>query len=179
MQYPTSPLPSQSWWILAIGGIVNIIFGLAALAWPGLTLAVLVWLFGIYAIIYGIVELVHMFGAQGANVPWWSRLLIGILSIIAGLAVLVWPGLTTIVLLFVIAVWAIAIGIVEIIGAFDTGQFLLAIAGVISVLFGLVLLANPVAGALTLVMVIGAFAIIRGILLLIAAVRAPTTPAAV
>ncbi|TAK33455.1 MAG: HdeD family acid-resistance protein [Chloroflexota bacterium] len=172
MQYPA--MESESWWVLAIGGVVNILFGLAALLWPGLTLVVFIWLFGIYAIVYGIVELVHMIRAIGAQSTWWTYLLVGIFSILAGVVVFAWPGMTTEVLAYAIAVWAIVIGLVEIVGAFSVGRFLLAVVGVVSVLFGFVLLSNPLAGALALVMVIGAFAIVRGIILLIEAVRAPT-----
>lgn len=165
------------WWILAVGGVINVIFGAAALLWPGLTLAVFIYLFGIYAIVLGIVELVNVFRTVGTQFPWWTHLLVGAISILAGVAALAWPGPTAIALLFIIAVWAVSIGIVEIAGAFVTNQLRLAIAGIIAVLFGFVLLANPTSGALALVMVIGVFAIVRGIVLLVEAVREPTTPA--
>ncbi len=179
MQVPTSQYPAaapQEWWLLAIAGIVNILFGIAALAWPGLTLFVLVWLFGIFAIIYGIVELVNVFRAMGQRATWWTHLLVGVISIIAGIVVFAWPLITTVTLLYVIAIWAIVIGIVEIGGSLFTGQWFLAVAGLISVLFGFVLFANPLVGAVALVMVIGIFAIVRGILLIVEAIRAPAAP---
>lgn len=166
-------LPVESWWVLAIAGVISILFGLAALFWPGLTLLVLVWLFGVYALAYGFVELVNVFRAVGERRTWWTHLLIGLISIAAGIVVFAWPGITSLVLLFTIAFWAIAVGIAEVFAGLFQAQFGLLIVGVISILFGFVLLANPVAGALAFVFVIGVFAIVRGVLLLIAAVRAP------
>jgi len=165
-------------WTLATAGVLAILFGLAALIWPGLTLIILIALFGAYAIIDGIVALVAMLRAIGEHTTWWTHLARAVFSIAAGIVVFAWPGITTIALLYVIAFWALTIGVAEIVGAFATGQFLWAIAGTISVLFGIVLLANPLEGALALVTVIGVFAIIRGILLLVAAVRLPHAPAA-
>ncbi len=165
------------WWALAIAGVVSILFGLAALLWPGLTLAVFIYLFGIYAIVFGITELIHMFRTSEAHSLWWTHMLVGAISILAGLAALFWPGQTTVALLYIIAIWAVSVGVVEIAGAFLLNQLYLAISGMISVLFGFLLFANPGAGALALVIVIGVFAIVRGIMLLIAAVSGPTTHA--
>ncbi|TAK33451.1 MAG: HdeD family acid-resistance protein [Chloroflexota bacterium] len=175
MAYQTTA--RQNWWSLAGSGIVAILFGLAALLWPGLTLFVLVMLFAIYAIVAGILEFVAMFRAMGAGTTWWTHLVLGIVGVAAGVIAFAWPGITTFALLYIIAVWAIVQGVVEIAGSFTTGRFLLAVAGLISILFGFVLLANPLAGALALVLVIGVFAIVRGIVLLVEAVRAPAAPA--
>lgn len=163
----------ESWWILAVAGLFSILFGLAALFWPGLTLFVLVWLFGIYAIAYGFVELVNVFRAIGERTSWWTHLLIGLISLGAGVVVFAWPGITSLVLLFIIAFWAIGVGVSEVFAGLFQAQLGLLVAGVITSLFGFVLLANPVGGALALVFVIGIFAIVRGVLLLMAAVRAP------
>lgn len=165
----------ENTWVLAAGGVIAILFGLAALLWPGLTLFALVTLFAIYAIVAGVVEFVAMFRAMGRHTVWWTHLLLGIAGVAAGLIAFAWPGMTSFLLLYIIAVWAIVIGVVEIAGAFTTGRFWLVVTGLISVLFGFVLLANPFSGALALVMVIGVFAIVRGIVLLVQAVRAPET----
>ncbi len=164
----------EPWWVLAVAGIVSILFGLAALAWPGMTLVVLVWLYGFYALIYGIVELVAVFRAIGARTTWWTHLLVGAVSVLAGLYVLASPGVSSVVLLFVIAIWAIVLGVVEVVAGIGQAQLLLLVTGVISILFGFVLFTNPVGGALALVWVIGVFAIVRGIVLLFGAFRAPT-----
>ncbi len=173
MRYPTTT-PGTEWWLLSFGGVVSILFGLALLFWPGISLIVLIWVFGIYAIIYGIVRLVGMFREIGANVTWWPSLLIGVVSVFAGIAVFAWPLITLLVVIFIIAVWAIALGIVEIVGGLGKGQWLLAIAGVVSIMLGFILLANPVLGVDIVVRVIGAFAIVSGILQIIEGTRIPT-----
>jgi uncharacterized membrane protein HdeD (DUF308 family) len=161
----------ETWWILAIGGIVSILFGVAAVFWPGITLMTLVWLFGVYAIAYGLVELANMFRSGDA---WWVHLLVGLISLGAGVIVLAWPGITSLVLLYAIAFWAVGVGIAEVLAGLFQAQLGLLVAGVISILFGILLLANPVGGALALIFVIGIFAIVRGILLLVAAIKTPT-----
>lgn len=163
----------EYWWVYAVAGVASILFGLAAIFWPGLTLVVLVLLYGAYAVVDGIARLIGMFRAIGAHQTWWPQLVIGLISIAAGLFVLFYPGISAILLLYVIAFWAIAIGLLEIVASLTTGQFLLLITGVLSIVFGLILLGNPIAGVLALVLVIGVFAIVRGVLLLIQAVRAP------
>ena len=175
MQYAS--VPERYWWAAAVVGVVSILFGLAALFWPALALFTLVVLFGVYAIVSGIVEFVAMFRAIGQHKTWWTHLVLGLLSVGAGILVFAYPGITTFALMWIIAIWALAIGLTEIIAAFMTGQFMLAVSGLISVLFGLVLFANPGAGALALVLVIGIFAIIRGSVLLVHAIRAPSAPA--
>ncbi len=134
---------------------------------------VLVWLYGAYALVYGIVQLIGMFRAIGAHTVWWTHLLIGVVSIAAGVYVLFYPLISTLVLAMVIAIWAVVVGIVEVVGGVVHARFLTVIAGVISILFGFVLFGNPVAGALALIWVIGLFAIVRGIVLLVGAFRAP------
>ncbi len=164
---------NRYWWMLGISGVVAILFGLMALLWPGLTLSVFIMLFGAYALVYGIVRLVAMFRAMGGGETWWTHLVVGLLSIAAGLFVFAYPGVTAATLVYVIAFWAIAVGIVEIVAAFLLNMLNLAITGLLSVLFGLLLVSDPSRGALALVMVIGIFAIVRGIVELILAIRAP------
>lgn len=164
---------NQPWWVLAVAGAVSVLFGLAAFFWPGITILVLVWLYGAYALVYGIAQLVGMFRAIGQGATWWTHLLVGLISIAAGIFALAYPLMSTVLLLFVIAFWAIAIGLVEMVSGLAQAQFLLLVVGLVSILFGLLLLSNPGVGALALVWTIGAFSIVRGVLLLVGAVRAP------
>ncbi|MBI4322034.1 MAG: HdeD family acid-resistance protein [Chloroflexi bacterium] len=173
--YPISRTQNL-WWVLALAGVVSILFGLTALFWPGVTLAVFIYLFGIYAIVYGFVELGHMFRSTETT-AWWTHLLVGVLSILAGIAAFAWPGQTALMLLYIIAAWAISVGIVETVAAFFLNQLHLALGGLVSVLFGFVLLANPGVGALALIVVIGVFAIVRGIILIAASFMPSTAPA--
>lgn len=165
-----------SWWIFAIAGIIAILFGIAAIAWPSITLGILILLFGVYVIVDGVLQLFAMFRAFGEHTPWWPHLLIGLIDIAAGIIILAYPGMTAVFLLYVIAFWAIFAGVVEVIGGLTLPSFGLVLIGLLSTVFGFVLLGNPAAGALALVVVIGIFAIIRGILLLVYSIRAPSTP---
>lgn len=171
--------PREYWWVYAIAGVASILFGLAALLWPGVTVGILILLFGVFTLVDGIARIIGMFRAIGARQPWWPQLLLGLISVAAGVFILTYPGVTALVLLYVIAFWAIAIGLMEIVTSLFTAQFLLLIVGALTIVFGLILLGNPIAGVLALVTVIGIFAIVRGVILLIEAVRAPTgiTPA--
>ena len=155
---------AKHWWILLVRGLVAILFGLCAFIYPGLTLASLVLLYGAYCLADGIVAL---FGGVGG---FWRSLLLGIVGILAGLATFAYPGLTAIVLLYLIAGWAIVRGIFEIVIAIEfrkvlVGEWMLIVAGVVSILFGALLIMNPGAGALSVIWIIGGYALVFGALL--------------
>jgi uncharacterized membrane protein HdeD (DUF308 family) len=169
--------PTETWWVYAIMGVLSILFGLALIIWPALTVGVFIFLFGIYAVLFGIVSLIDMFRRMGAHQTWWPQLIIGLVGIGAGIYVFSNPTITALLLIYAIAFWAIAVGLMEIFASFATGKFLLLIVGALTIGFGFILLANPTAGALALALVIGVFSIIQGILLLFHAFSAPTTPA--
>ncbi len=167
----------QTWWVYAAAGVAAILFGLVALFFPGLTLALFILFFGIFAIVDGVINLIDMFRRIGERRTWWPQLVIGIVGIAAGLFVFAYPGITALILLYVIAFWAIFVGMLEIFASFATGQLLLFAVGLLSALFGFILLANPGRGALALVMVIGIFWIVRGIVLLVQSFTAPSAAA--
>jgi uncharacterized membrane protein HdeD (DUF308 family) len=179
MQNPTPTNPTAPtdyyWWLRAVSGVVAILFGLAALFWPGMTFMALLWLFGIYALVEGVVQLLAMFRANSSGRPWWTHLLMGLIYVAAGLAVFAWPGMTALILVYMIAFWAIVLGAMEIVAAFTTGpSFLLIALGVLTVIFGFILLANPAAGALAYITVIGVFAIVRGVVEIVGAFTSPS-----
>jgi uncharacterized membrane protein HdeD (DUF308 family) len=173
VQTDTTPQPSIS----VLAGIVAIGFGLIAILWPHITLALLVVIFGAFAVGYGVVSLVEMVNRMRRAETWWTSLIIGIVSIIAGLYVLTNVAVSTIILAWVIAVWALFVGIIEIVAAIATRQFLLLILGVVSVVFSFILLSHPTTGALALVFVIGIYAVVRGILVLLLAFRSSRSSA--
>ncbi len=167
---------TRNWWLLALRGLAAVIFGILAFIWPAMTLLVLVYLFGAYALANGILALVAAFRAPKGYPRFGSLIFDGIISIGAGVVAFARPGITALALLILIAIWAIATGIVEIVSAVRlrreiSHEWLLILAGIVSVLFGVVLLAQPGAGALVLVWWIGAFAIVFGILLVSLAFR--------
>jgi uncharacterized membrane protein HdeD (DUF308 family) len=165
-------LVARSWWAILIRGIAAILFGILALILPRLTLLVLVALFGAYALVDGIFAIaaaVRGFERRRGN-SWWL-LVEGIAGIIAGLVAFFWPGITALVLLYIIAGWAIVTGILEIVQAVEMrrvirNEWLLILSGVASVIFGILLFLFPGAGALTVVWLIGIYAIVFGALLI-------------
>jgi uncharacterized membrane protein HdeD (DUF308 family) len=165
----------QYWLSLLIRGIIAVLFGLAAILWPGLTVLLLVALFGVYAFIDGVVDVVAAFRESKTVPHWWLLLLEGLVGIIIGIVAFFWPSITALILLYLVAVWAIVTGIFEIGAVFSKDnrplgmEWTLGAAGVISILLGIFLFLNPRGGLLGLVWAVGIYAIIFGILLLIRA----------
>lgn len=147
-------------------GVLAILFGLIAFLVPGITLASLIIVFGVWALLDGIFALYAAVSGQGDQ-KWWALLLRGIFGILAAGIAFFWPGITAVALVLVIGVWAIVSGIVEIVSAIRLRkqiqrEWLLALAGVLSIIVGLLLVANPAAGALALLWVIAVYAIVLG-----------------
>src|SRR5207302_6637405 len=160
---------ARHWWVIGLRGLAAIVFGILAFAWPGMTLAVLVLLFGAYALVDGVLTLLAAFRGDAQHRV--AMLIEGVISVLAGLAAFAWPGLTALVLLYIIAFWAIVTGVLEIFAAIRlrraiSNELGLIIGGVLSVAFGVVLFLAPGTGALAVVFLIGAYAIVFGIALL-------------
>jgi uncharacterized membrane protein HdeD (DUF308 family) len=176
---PTRPLLhalAKNWWLLLLRGIAAIIFGVLAFIWPGLTLLVLVILYGAYALVDGVLSLAAAVMGRGGPVPTWWLVVVGLLGIAAGILTFVWPGITALVLILFIGAWALVTGIFEIIGAIRLrkeidDEWMLILSGVLSVLFGLGVMILPGAGALALIWVIAIYAIIFGVLMIALALR--------
>jgi uncharacterized membrane protein HdeD (DUF308 family) len=166
-------LLSRFWWTLVLRGVLAVGFGLAALAWPGITLRVLVWLYGFYAVVDGLVALAALLvrGRLASGRRGWL-IFEGVVGIAAGLAAFIWPAITALVLLYLIAAWLVVTGLLEVAAAVILrrelrGEWLLALAGILSVAFGAFLALRPGEGAITLVTTIGLFAIVFGVALLV------------
>ena len=171
--FPVGGLPllrslAENWWLLLLRGISAVAFGVLAIIWPGITLLVLAYLYAAYALVDGIFALgAAIFGHTGSMVPRWWLAVIGVIGIVTGLLAFAWPGLTALVLLLLIASWAIIIGVLEIVGAIHLrkeieGERWLIISGVLSIAFGVILFVQPGAGALALIWVIALYAILTG-----------------
>ena len=176
--HPSAPVPTRpmlhalakNWWLVLLRGIAGIVFGILAFVWPGLTLAVLILLYGAYALVDGVFALIAAFSGGAKPVPTWWLIVVGLCGIAAGLITFFWPGVTALVLIVFIGAWSIAHGIFEIIGAIKLrkeidNEWWLILAGALSVIFGVIVLAAPGAGALALVWLIGAYSLVFGILL--------------
>lgn len=165
-----------NWWLLALRGLVAVLFGVLAFVWPGATLITLVWLFGAFALVNGLLSLILAAKAPKGYPRIGSLILGGLLGILAGLLTFVMPGITALGLLMLIAAWAIVTGIMEVVAAIRlrkiiANEWLLILAGIASVAFGVILFLQPAAGALALIWWIGAWALIFGILLIVLAFR--------
>jgi uncharacterized membrane protein HdeD (DUF308 family) len=173
---PALPAETGHWWALALRGIIAILFGLAAFLRPGIALEALILLFGAYALVDGVFSIVGVFGGTRGGTPRWLLFLEGVVSILAGLIALIFPGLTAIALLYLVAAWAVVTGIAEIATAIRLrqeirGEWALILGGLISVLFGLILAVLPAVGILSLIWLVGAYAVAFGVLLLITALQ--------
>jgi uncharacterized membrane protein HdeD (DUF308 family) len=168
-----SPL-SRGWWILALRGASALLFGVAALMWPRVTLGVFVLGFGTYALVDGLAALVQWIGA--AERPWQGTPLFleGAVSVGLGIVAWGWPFAISPVLLYWIAIWGILTGLLELLAALwllrePTAQWLFGLAGVSSILLGMVLMLLPRAGAEEIVRLVGLYAVTFGVLTLGAA----------
>lgn len=156
----------RNWWLVALRGVFSLLFGILAFAWPGITIAALVTLFGAYALVDGVTGLIDGVRSRSG----WS-VVAGILGILAGILTFIWPGITAVTLLFLIAIWAIVTGVFELLAAWRlrkqiSWEWLLALGGIASIALGVVLLVRPALGALTVVWIIASYAVTFGVLLI-------------
>ena len=166
----------RNWWAVALRGVVSILFGLAAFALPGITLAALVMLFGAYAILDGIFAIVAAVRAAERHERWSMMVLEGAGSLLAGVLTFAWPAITAVVLYYLIALWALVTGILKIASAIHlrrhvAGEVTHGLNGIVSVLFGVLLIVLPGVGLLAVVWGIAAYALFRGAMLVALAVR--------
>ena len=155
------------WKTTALRGVMAIAFAVVILIWPDIGLTTLIALFGAYALVSGVTTIAGVVSSPfGGNRRAWL-VFEGVLSIMVGVAVFVWPDLSALGLLYAIAAWAIALGIFEMSLAFAVPlsggrSLLLALSGILSVTFGVVMFAHPGAGAVALLALVAAFALVTG-----------------
>jgi len=171
----------RHWWVPVLRGIAAIIFGIMAFVYPGLTVAVLVLLFGAWVLVDGIFRVIGAIGHRSSDPDWGWQLVIGILGIIIGFLTFHAPAITALALVIYIAAWALMIGATEIIAAIKLrheikGEWFLILMGIVSIIFAIMLLWNPLPGALALVWLIGSYAIVFGVLGIIFGFRLKSLP---
>jgi uncharacterized membrane protein HdeD (DUF308 family) len=162
--------------LLLVRGIVGVVIGIVAFAWPGVTIAALVVIFGAYAIIDGLTNLMLGLTGRARHGRAWVHALQGIVGIAAGVMTFVWPAVTALVLILFIASWAIVTGIIEVAAAIKlrkeiSGEWLLALSGILSIAFGVLVIAFPFAGAVGISWVLGTYAMIGGVILIALGVK--------
>lgn len=166
---------AQNWWAIALRGIFGIVFGLIALFLPGVTMLSLVLVFAAYMLVDGILAIVSAVRAIRKNERWGLLAFQGALSIFTGIAAAIWPAITVVAFVILVAAWALVSGLLMTAAGFqlnlDYGRWWLVLGGIASLLLGVVLLISPLMGAVVLTWWIGAYALVFGISLLILAFR--------
>ena len=161
---------ARNWWALALRGVLGMLFGVFTFVAPAAALAALVLLFGAYALVDGVFNIVAALRDARGDRGWWALLLSGVAGVVAGLVAFAAPAFTALVLLYMIAAWALVTGALEIATAIRlrrhiTGEWLMALNGALSIVFGGLVMVAPVVGALALVLLVGAYAFVSGLLL--------------
>ena len=172
-----SQILSQYWWMILLRGAIWVLFGIALFVQPGISLLALTLFFGAFVLIDGIGNIVTAVGGRKTHDHWWVLLLIGLCGVGVGVLTFYSPGLTALALLFYIAIWAIATGLLAIVAAIRLrkeieGEFWMILSGLASVTFGVLAIARPGAGVLSILWLLGAYALVFGVVLILFAFRA-------
>ncbi len=151
---------------LILLGILAVVAGIVAIAWPGVTILALVIVFAVYAFMDAGLHGARAFSSRGAG-PVAGHLLLGLIDLAAGVVALVWPGPTALVLVIVVASWALVGGVAEFFAGFQSGESgdtraLFILSGLVSFAFGVLLFARPGVGAVTLALLFGLYSLIYG-----------------
>jgi uncharacterized membrane protein HdeD (DUF308 family) len=167
---------ARNWWALALRGVLAIVIGLIAFRWPGVFVAWLVLLFGVYAIVDGVFAIIAGIRAAERHERWWPFALEGLLDIVAGIIAFLLPVAAAFALLYLVSAWSIVSGVFRITAAIRLrkqieGEWLLILNGILSVAFGIVIFTFPVVGLVTVAWIIGIYAIIFGVILLALGLR--------
>ncbi len=170
-------LYQRTWWSLLARGIAAVVFGILAIFWPDRVLEVLVKILGIFVLVVGIVFTVGAVAHRGPDRHWIRHLIPGIMGIVVGIITVAWPQITTVFLVYLIALWALIHGIGEIHAAMRlrrdiAGEWIPLIIGVASIVIGVILMFAPLMAGAMIMWLVGLFVLILGILWLIMAFRA-------
>lgn len=166
---------ANNWWAVALRGIVAILFGIAAFAMPAVTMLSLVVVFAAFSFVDGVFGIIMSVRGARKGERWIWLLLSGILGIVASAVAVLWPGITVLAFVILVAAWALVSGTFMLISAFrlkvDHGRVWLVIGGVASIIFGILLVISPFIGALVLTFWTGAHALVLGATLLVLAYK--------
>jgi uncharacterized membrane protein HdeD (DUF308 family) len=166
---------ADNWWAVAIRGVLGILFGITALLMPAATMLALVLFFAAYSLVDGVFSVVMAVRGARKGESWGLLLLNGLLGIAIGIAAALWPGITVLAFVFMIAAWALVSGGLILGSAFGLnvshGRWLLVFGGIVSLIYGVLLFISPLIGALVLTWWVGAQAMVFGVILLVLAFR--------
>ena len=168
-----SEVLAQRWWAVGLRGILAIIFGLLCLLTPGIAVGALVLLFAAYMLIDGVFAILSGIRAARSGESWGLLILEGVVDLAAGAIAIIWPAITLVALVWIVAIWAIVSGALMLAAAvslnLDYGRWWLALGGIASLVLGILLIIEPLIGAVVLTLWIGAYALVFGAFLLVLA----------
>ena len=168
-----SEVLAQRWWAVGLRGILAIIFGLLCLLTPGIAVGALVLLFAAYMLIDGVFAILSGIRAARSGESWGLLILEGVVDLAAGAIAIIWPAITLVALVWIVAIWAIVSGALMLAAAvslnLDYGRWWLALGGIASLVLGILLIIEPLIGAVVLTLWIGAYALVFGVFLLVLA----------
>ena len=169
---PAAETLIQNWWLFTLRGVLGIIFGILALIFPGPTILSLVLLFSAYMLVDGIFGIISAVRAIRRKEDRWGLLIFeGLLSVATGILAFLWPGLTVVAFVWLIAAWAIVSGGLMTAAGFrlniEHGRWWLVLGGLLSVAYGVLLIITPLIGAVVLTWWLGAYALVFGVALVI------------
>ena len=163
------------WPLMLLRGVLAVVFGLYALFSPASALLALVFVFGFYALMDGVAAVV--LGVRHRRSGHWGwHVVQGVVSLLAGLTALFWPGPTALALVLIFAVWSVAFGVVGIVEAFTARRQgeswgWPVLGGVVMVVFGVVLLVSPGTGTFLLLWLLGVSTLALGAVFVVWALR--------
>jgi uncharacterized membrane protein HdeD (DUF308 family) len=165
-------LLAQNWWLFTLRGVLGIIFGLIALIFPGATILSLVIFFSAYMLVDGVFGIISAVRAIRRKEDRWGLLIFeGLLNIAVGIAAFLWPGLTVVAFVWLIAAWAIVSGGLMTAAGFrlnmDHGRWWMVLGGLLSLAYGVLLIITPLIGAIVLTWWLGAYALVFGVALVV------------
>jgi len=166
-----SEVLAQRWWAVGLRGILGIIFGLICLLTPGIALGAFVIVLAAYMFADGVFAIISGIRAARSGESWGLLILEGVVDLAAGVIAILWPAITLVALVWIVAIWAIVSGALMLAAAFslnlDYGRWWLALGGIASIIFGILLIIEPFIGAVVVTLWIGAYAVVFGVLLLV------------
>jgi uncharacterized membrane protein HdeD (DUF308 family) len=174
MEVTTRQISHGYWWLIIIRAVVALLFGILALISPEFTLLFLVYFFGAYVLLDGILAIIVSLQERRSSSHWWVVFLIGIVGIVVGLLSFIHPGNVALVIFYLVAAWLIIAGFFGLISAMlrATGtEWLLVVGGMISIIVGSIFLLHPTSSILSIVWLLGAFALVYGIIQIVRAIQ--------
>jgi uncharacterized membrane protein HdeD (DUF308 family) len=171
---------AKHWWSILVRGIVALLFALLAFFATGFTLSLLVIFLGVYLVLDGLFAIIGGLMACCDHKNWWMLLIEGIVSLAAGIFVLLWPEISLVIMLYIVAIWAILTGIFEFIASMTAswaapGKVFLGTTGVLSIILGVMVVIYPTFSLAAITWLLGIYALVIGVSLIFMGLRLRAT----